>query len=56
MPAGVSQHHLGTDQGDRPGRWLDIPEDFAGDPDAVVTLAYPAAWNPTRPSRSTSTR
>ena len=38
--------YLGTDQGDRPGRWLDIPAGFAGDLDAVVTLAYPAAWNP----------
>jgi len=38
--------YLGTDQGDRPGRWLDIPEGFAADQDARVTLAYPAAWNP----------
>ena len=38
--------YLGTDQGDRPGRWLDIPAGFAGDQDARVTLAYPPAWNP----------
>jgi hypothetical protein len=38
--------YLGTDQGDRPGRWLDIPDGFAGDQDARVTLAYPVAWNP----------
>ena len=38
--------YLGTDQGDRPGRWLDIPAGFAADQDAQVTLAYPAAWNP----------
>ena len=38
--------YLGTDQGDRPGRWLDIPREFATDPGARVTLAYPPAWNP----------
>jgi hypothetical protein len=38
--------YLGTEPGDRPGRWLDIPDGFAGDQDARVTLAYPAAWNP----------
>jgi hypothetical protein len=38
--------YLGTDQGDLAGRWLDIPEGFATDQDARVTLAYPAAWNP----------
>jgi hypothetical protein len=38
--------YLGTDQGDRPGRWLDIPAGFAADQGAQVTLAYPAAWNP----------
>jgi len=38
--------YLGTDQGDRPGRWLDIPAGFADDQDARVTLAYPPAWNP----------
>ena len=38
--------YLGTDQGERPGRWLDIPAGFTATPDAVVTLAYPPAWNP----------
>jgi len=38
--------YLGTDQGDRPGRWLSIPAGFAADPGARVTLAYPAAWDP----------
>jgi hypothetical protein len=38
--------YLDTDQGDRPGRWLDIPAGFTTDQDAQVTLAYPAAWNP----------
>jgi len=38
--------YLGTDQGDRPGRWLDIPREFATDQDAVVMLAYPPTWNP----------
>ena len=38
--------YLGTDPGDRPGRWLSIPAGFAGDPGARVTLAYPAAWDP----------
>jgi hypothetical protein len=28
-----------------PARWLDIPRSVAS-PDAVVTLTYPAAWNP----------
>ena len=27
-------------------RWLDVPRGFAANPDAVVTLTYPAAWNP----------
>jgi len=38
--------YLGTDPGDRPGRWLRIPAGFAADPDARVILAYPAAWDP----------
>jgi hypothetical protein len=38
--------YLGTDAGDRAGRWLDIPREFATDLDARVVLAYPAAWNP----------
>ncbi len=38
--------YLGTEPGERPGRWLDIPAGFAGDQDAQVTLAYPPAWNP----------
>ena len=38
--------YLGTEPGERPGRWLDIPKDFAADQDAQVTLAYPPAWNP----------
>ncbi|GEM_PF-996344 len=38
--------YLGTDPGDRPDRWLDIPPGFAADHDAVVTLAYPPGWNP----------
>ncbi len=38
--------YLGTEPGDRPGRWLDIPAGFAADPDGRVTLAYPPAWNP----------
>jgi len=35
--------YLGTEPGERPGRWLDIPAGFAGDQDAQVTLAYPPA-------------
>ena len=38
--------YLGTEPGERPGRWLDIPAGFAADPDARVTLVYPPAWNP----------
>jgi hypothetical protein len=38
--------YLGTDPADWPGRWLDIPAGFAADPGAVITLAYPATWNP----------
>ena len=32
--------------GREPARWLDVPRGFAASPDAVVTLTYPAAWNP----------
>jgi hypothetical protein len=38
--------YLGTEPGERPGRWLDIPHGFTRDLDAQVTLAYPPAWNP----------
>jgi len=38
--------YLGTDPADWPGRWLDIPAEFTADPGAVITLAYPATWNP----------
>jgi len=38
--------YLGTEPGERPGRWLDIPARFATDQEARVTLAYPPAWNP----------
>ena len=38
--------YLGTDPDASPVRWLDIPRGFAATPDAVVTLTYPAAWNP----------
>ena len=38
--------YLGTDPADKPDRWLDIPASFATDQDAVITLAYPATWNP----------
>ncbi|MGO8892665.1 MAG: hypothetical protein ACLP8X_40620 [Streptosporangiaceae bacterium] len=38
--------YLGTDPADWPGRWLDIPAGFTADPGAVITLAYPATWNP----------
>ena len=38
--------YLGTDPADKPGRWLDIPQGFTASPDAVITLAYPATWNP----------
>jgi hypothetical protein len=37
--------YLGTDPTANPLRWLDIPRGSAS-PDAVVTLTYPAAWNP----------
>ena len=38
--------YLGTDPAANPLRWLDVPRGFAATPDAVVTLTYPAAWNP----------
>jgi len=38
--------YLGTDPADKPGRWLDIPPGFSASQDAVITLAYPATWNP----------
>ena len=38
--------YLGTDPDASPARWLDVPRGFAANPDAVVTLTYPAAWNP----------
>ena len=38
--------YLGTDPDASPARWLDVPRGFAASPDAVVTLTYPAAWNP----------
>ena len=38
--------YLGTDPAANPLRWLDIPRGFTASPDAVVTLTYPAAWNP----------
>jgi len=38
--------YLGTDPGDKPDRWLSIPPGFTTGQDAVITLAYPAAWNP----------
>jgi hypothetical protein len=37
--------YLGTDPAANPARWLNIPRSYAS-PDAVVTLTYPAAWNP----------
>jgi hypothetical protein len=37
--------YLGTDPAANPLRWLDVPRGSAGT-DAVVTLTYPAAWNP----------
>jgi hypothetical protein len=37
--------YLGTDPAASPARSLDIPRGYAS-PDAVVTLTYPAAWNP----------
>ena len=37
--------YLGTDPAASPLRWLDVPRGSAGT-DAVVTLTYPAAWNP----------
>ena len=49
--------YLDTDQGDRPGRWLDIPAGFTGDQDAQVTLAYQhGPGTPMSPGRTTSTR
>jgi hypothetical protein len=38
--------YLGTDPAASPLRWLDVPRGFTASPDAVVTLTYPAAWNP----------
>ena len=38
--------YLGTDPAASPLRWLDVPRGFAADFGAVVTLTYPAAWNP----------
>ena len=38
--------YLGTDPAASPLRWLDVPRGFTATPDAVVTLTYPAAWNP----------
>jgi hypothetical protein len=38
--------YLGTEPDANPGRWLDIPRGFTADPGAVITLTYPAAWNP----------
>ena len=38
--------YLGTDPAASPLRWLDVPRGFTAIPDAVVTLTYPAAWNP----------
>jgi len=38
--------YLGTDPDASPACWLDIPRGHAASPDAVVTLTYPAAWNP----------
>ena len=38
--------YLGTDPAASPLRWLDVPRGHAATPDAVVTLTYPAAWNP----------
>ena len=37
--------YLGTDPAANPARWLDVPRGSAST-DAVVTLTYPAAWNP----------
>jgi hypothetical protein len=37
--------YLGTDPAASPLRWLDVPRGSAST-DAVVTLTYPAAWNP----------
>jgi hypothetical protein len=37
--------YLGTDPDANPSRWLDIPRSPAS-PNAVITLTYPAAWNP----------
>ncbi len=48
--------YLGTEPGEWPGRWLDIPRGFADDQDARVTLAYPPTWNPTRRNKSKLTR
>jgi len=38
--------YLGTDPDANPLPWLDIPRGHAATPDAVLTLTYPAAWNP----------
>ena len=38
--------YLGTDPADKPDKWLDIPPGFTASQDAVITLAYPATWNP----------
>ena len=38
--------YLGTDPDASPARWLHVPRGFTTNPDAVVTLTYPAAWNP----------
>ena len=48
--------YLGTEPGDRPGRWLDIPAGFTTDLDARVTLATRRPGTPTLPGRPTSTR
>ena len=37
--------YLGTDPAASPLRWLDVPRGSTS-PDTVVTLTYPAAWNP----------
>ena len=38
--------YLGTDPAASPLAGCDVPRGFATTPDAVVTLTYPAAWNP----------
>jgi hypothetical protein len=37
--------YLGTDPDASPARWLDVPRSPAS-PHTVITLTYPAAWNP----------